>query len=289
MKLVRDQWHIAYKFSSESKFHLIKNSASFWVADPFPIEYQGEIYLFAELYLYKKNKGVIAYSKYVNGAFTHWKIAIEEPWHLSFPFIIDYKGNLFLCPESYKSGKYYAYISEVFPYKWRRLDPIRDDGNLYVDSVFASLNNETYFFSYQMNPLRHSEGKLYLHNLSKNKFQSPMEIITPYPRPGGNILKNQNQYIRVAQNCDLEYGHGLVFFDICIGEDSYKEELIKKIYAEDIAVDSSHKFCGIHTFNSYHDFQVIDLKTKDINPVDLFYRITRRFIKAFSVFRKKSP
>lgn len=55
-----------------------------------------------------------------------------------------------------------------------------------------------------------------------------MEIITPYPRPGGNILKNQNQYIRVAQNCDLEYGHGLVFSIFVSGRIATKKNRLKK-------------------------------------------------------------
>lgn len=43
-----------------------------------------------------------------------------------------------------------------------------------------------------------------------------------------------------------------------------------------IEIDSEKKFCGIHTYNVCEGMQVIDLKTKDINIVEIFYRIVRK-------------
>ena len=282
MKIKREQWNIAFKYSSDPVFKIIPNGISYWVADPFPVKYKGELYLFAELYYYKKNKGVIGYSKYKDGRFGSWHIAIEEPWHLSFPFIITNENNIYICPESYKSGKYFAYIAKEFPNKWERLSPIRADGNLYVDSVFSYIDNELYFFAYHMDPDCHSKGTLYYHNLSKDKFKHPTKISTAYPRAGGNILNYNNRYIRVAQNCDLEYGQGLVFFDFQFVNGNYYEKMVRKVYPDDIKIDSNKKFYGIHTFNTCDNFQVIDLKTKEFNLIDIFFRIIRKIYKCLT-------
>ena len=54
-----EHWQIAYR-EDEGEFKLVSNPDWAWAADPFLVKYKGEIYLFAELFLYKSERnGVI--------------------------------------------------------------------------------------------------------------------------------------------------------------------------------------------------------------------------------------
>ena len=276
MKLKKDHWHIAFKMENEKKFHLLRNTLFYWVADPFLYKYKGEWYLFAELFYYKKNKGVIGYSKFSNGKFEPWEIALEEPWHLSFPYIVEYNGKIYMCPEGYERGNYYAYESGDFPKVWKKVGNIMEDGSLYVDCHFSCIKEMVYFFAYKMNPENHQAGILSLYYLRDKTFYELQKIDTRYPRAGGAIFQSGDKLIRTAQDCEGDYGKGLVFFEITLRENLYQEKLIEKIYADMIEIDSEKKFCGIHTYNVCEGMQVIDLKTKDINIVEIFYRIVRK-------------
>ena len=71
-------WQIAYKNKKMSKYELIPNPNWAWAADPFLVEYKGELYIFAELFLYKSERnGVIGYCKYKNGTFGEWTVTMD--------------------------------------------------------------------------------------------------------------------------------------------------------------------------------------------------------------------
>ena len=94
-------WEIAYKDSKDSKYKIIKNPDWAWAADPFLVEYQGDIYLFAELFLYKTERNaVLGYCKYSNGTFGEWTVTMDKHWHLSYPNVFVLEDKLYMCPET---------------------------------------------------------------------------------------------------------------------------------------------------------------------------------------------
>ena len=53
----RNHWQIAYRNNAEKEFTLVQNPDWGWCADPFLVKFQGEIYLFAEIFLYDADEG----------------------------------------------------------------------------------------------------------------------------------------------------------------------------------------------------------------------------------------
>lgn len=107
--------------AKETVFHVIKNGWTYWIADPFPIEVDGELYIFAEMWRYRYLKGCIAYTKLTPEGFKKWKPVIEEKFHLSYPNIFRQGGKIYICPEANESGEIFLYECINFPEKWKKL------------------------------------------------------------------------------------------------------------------------------------------------------------------------
>ena len=58
-------------------FKTIPNSYTYWVADPFPFEKDGKLYIFGEMYDYFSLKGSTAYTALINCNFPKWKQITE--------------------------------------------------------------------------------------------------------------------------------------------------------------------------------------------------------------------
>ena len=73
------------------------------LADPFVISRDGRDYCFAEKYDYPTRLGrIVAYELTAQGA-TRLGTALAEPFHLSFPFLFEFEGGLFMCPETHQA------------------------------------------------------------------------------------------------------------------------------------------------------------------------------------------
>lgn len=102
-------------------FKAIRNNWRYWVADPFVFEYDGETYIFAELFDYLRRRGVIGYSKLgSNGNFSRWKEIIVEPYHMSYPQIFEYDGEIYIVPETGSGRTLDMYRAVDFPDKWEK-------------------------------------------------------------------------------------------------------------------------------------------------------------------------
>lgn len=50
--------------------------------------------------------------------FKHLGLALDEPWHLSYPFVFEHGGQMYMVPEGSKSGALRLYKATKFPLDW---------------------------------------------------------------------------------------------------------------------------------------------------------------------------
>lgn len=264
MKLYKKffHWQIAYKKKQSNRFIMISNPPYGWAADPFLVEYQNELYLFAEIFLYKsERKGVIGYCKYQDDGFSEWEITMDKHWHLSYPFVFVKNGKLYMCPEAVQSEEISIYELICFPNKWKKVMTLLANGK-YADTTFFQYNNVDYMFTYEHPEHSLIEGSLYLYKWDQDGVLQHRKISSDIrsARPGGKIIYKDNRLIRVSQNSDGGYGTGLVFSLIDNIWPEYQEHIIRKVYPEDLVVESKRKCIGIHTYNTCRDIEVVDFK-----------------------------
>lgn len=289
IKLRQIQYHVAYRKRGEKTFHVIKNNLNSWVADPFFFEYENDIYIFGEMWLNQKGKGVIAFSKWNGKGFSRWNPVIEENYHLSYPNIFMNNGNIYICPESNESNEIYLYKAIEFPYKWKKVH-IMLSGDRYVDTTFFKYNNEVYGLTYRLEEKRNDiNGQLYVFKIENQKVvfldNNPVSESDRIARPAGKCIERNKKIIRVSQNCENIYGKGLMFSEMNFDGTEYSEHLLCEIYPDDINYDAHYNLIGVHTYNEIDNFQVIDLRSYDFSLILLIFKIVNK-IKAIVEKRK---
>jgi hypothetical protein len=96
----------------------VPNPPGRYFADPFVIEHHGRTYCFVEDYVHARGKAHITVLEYRAGVATEVGPCLDEPFHLSFPFVFEYRRELYLCPEASGSLSVRIYRCVEFPLQW---------------------------------------------------------------------------------------------------------------------------------------------------------------------------
>lgn len=278
MNLFAESWNVAWRRKKslsilndkETQFVVIPNPIRYWAADPFLFEYDGKTYVFAELYDYVRRRGVIGYYIINEKSDRKWHPIIVENYHLSYPYVFEDSGNIYIMPESSKADSLYLYECIDFPEKWKKSLVIRQNVQC-VDSTFLNEKDRDELLAYEISDIQNP--KLILVDLKNQQRDRVIEIDSiDLRRPAGKVYKEG--HIRPAQNCVEKYGGGLVFYKYEFTQNGeYSEKEIARVYAEDLKLSRSLFLDGIHTYNSTKQYEVVDIKTRRLNIINLVFRI----------------
>ncbi|SAL82384.1 hypothetical protein AWB67_06108 [Caballeronia terrestris] len=233
-------------------------------ADPFPWrDADGRYHLFFEDLPYDTNKGVISHVA-LDPATNTWKapphVVLERPYHLSYPFIFAYEGNVFMVPETSNNRTIEIYRAAPFPSAWV-LHTVLMENIVAADTTLYYESGIWWLFT----TIEQGEGpnwdELYLYH-APTPFgpwhAHPMNPIVSdcrRARMAGNIFRDvSNRLIRPAQNCEREYGSALWFCEIT--------ELSPTAYAETplFSKEPPPAYVGFHTWNRVGEITVVDIK-----------------------------
>ena len=279
-----EKWTIAYRRKAEGKtlldnlsgtFIPLPNSWRYWRADPFLFERDGRSYLFAELYDRVKARGVLGCCELTDTGAGKWEVIIEEPWHLSYPFIFQQGNDVYLIPESFKSGKITLYKAACFPYEWTKVCDLAD--MVAVDSTIVDTAAGSYMITLR---IVNAEANLVVMALSEQMELKAARIASrkedPNVRPAGKTFVWKDQLIRPAQDCTKGYGYGLNFMRIsALDESRFSEELIRKVLPEEITIQGVRMPQGVHTYNFTDRYEVIDYKEYEFGIVGKLAKLLR--------------
>ena len=112
---------------SKKKDYLLKNyqeikpppPANFYWADPFLYKYKNRDYLFFENFNIKMQRGKISVGQLINNSLVNIKDILNFNYHMSYPFVFNFKKNIFLIPETSNKKRVEIWKSVSFPYKWK--------------------------------------------------------------------------------------------------------------------------------------------------------------------------
>lgn len=277
--LYAESWNVAYRMKSQgtilddkkSPFVIIPNDKRYWAADPMVFNHNGETFIFAELYDYKRCRGVIGYTKYDGTKFGKWIPIIIEPFHMSYPFVFEKDNDIFMIPETSSGNALMLYKAIDFPNKWEKVKNIVDNVK-WVDTSLIKTENGYIGFTEEL-PENQENVKDYKIVLDNELNLVDKELINDNDsihRCGGRIFKQSGNYIVVCQDCVEDYGKAL-YFRIC------DENLVEKnnyhIDPEDLRYTSKILIDGMHTYTATENFEVIDIKTRRFNIINFFYRL----------------
>ena len=278
-KLFAESWNIAFRETPEGTildnqsqpFRVIKNPARYWAADPFVFKKDEKTYIFAELFDYCTNKGVIGCTQLTDSGITGWRVIIKEPWHLSYPFVFEHNGEIYIMPEMNDGRALWVYKAETFPLVWKKVSVVLDDVK-YVDTTLKSEKDGFIAFSQEVDSI---PKVFFLNNrLEFEKYGEYEGESGCFVRPGGRFFSRDNRCYAVCQDCSQTYGGALIFFEVeTSGKGLKLGKRAKHLRPADIALDSGIVKNGIHTYSATKNYEVIDIKTRRFSLLNLLGRI----------------
>lgn len=277
-----ESWNVAYRNTPkgsilndnyQTEFIVIPNSKKYWAADPMAFEYKGEIYIFAELYDYKLCRGTIGYTKLENKRFGKWNQVIVEDFHMSYPNLFIKDNEVYMVPETSGANELIIYKAIEFPAKWKKHKTIKA-GVKWVDTTFWPSENDriTAYTETVSDPVQ--DYKLVFdkeYNLISEELIATDDNTL---RCGGRIFEYNGNVVRVCQDCRVKYG-GALYFRFC-DKGSLTEKKSVHVTPEDLAYDKKILLDGMHTYTALDNMEVIDIKTRRFNLINLFFRIKNK-------------
>ncbi len=278
--LSEEYWNIAFRETEENDFAFINKNRTFdslreskryWYADPFLFRYKEEIWLFVEAFDNKTEKGVIACMKYENGDFSNPEVVLEENFHLSYPYVYEENGEVYMMPETMEEGCIQIYKAEDFPKKWvkhKTLIKLENavDTVICGDKLITSVVTDSYEKRVDADVYDINTGK-YIQSLHKN---------SQLARGAGKIFFAEGKNIRPAQDCtNGVYGAGLVFYSIEEKEGSFSEEQVYTLVPQDFNVRNK-SVEGVHTYARAGNLEILDFKCKRFNLRRILWIIQKK-------------
>ncbi|MFH1913877.1 MAG: hypothetical protein ABIK45_06355 [Pseudomonadota bacterium] len=259
------RWILNYTFSAtlleaagrpDDLRRLPPPSDRFW-ADPFPIEHKERHYVFFEECLKSTGKGRICVAEIHEAGLGTPTVALQEPHHLSYPFLWQEADTLYMLPESSEVRQIVLYRCRAFPHAWEKervllegiaaKDPtlVRHEGLLWLFFMVPSPNKADQLYVYYADSL---QGPWREHK------RNPVLVDCERARPGGHFFRQGNSLFRVSQDCSSSYGQAVVICRV--------DELTPERYKETIVCKASHQnskeYAGFHTLNAAGKLVVAD-------------------------------
>lgn len=189
----------------------------FW-ADPFAWSQGGRRFIFFEEYPYATRTGRISVLELganlepLGPALP----VIDEPRHLSYPFLFEHGDRLYMVPESAGSGRVDLYRCTRFPFEWT-LEHTLMDGIQAADSTLFEHGGRWWLFcAARVGKARINASLFAFHADSPLSDRWVPHAANPLVhdyasgRPGGRIFRDgEGRLIRPAQDSVPRYGQGL--------------------------------------------------------------------------------
>ncbi len=268
-----DQWSLAYRIRSSPadtnnafyKFkHLLPPKDRFW-ADPFPVKVGDKYFIFVEEYLYERGRAHISVIEMDGrGAAKDPVKVLERDYHLSYPFILEWRGEYYMIPETSDNKTVELYRCVSFPYEWE-LERVLLESSNPVDATLVEIDDLWWMFvNISVGGVSKNWDELHLF-YSESPFgpwrphrRNPVKSDVRCSRPAGRLFRVNGDLYRPAQDCSKHYGYGMSINRVMqLTPDDFYEEEVSKILPE-----WEKKIIGTHTLNSYDDITVIDCLMK---------------------------
>jgi hypothetical protein len=227
----KEQWSIGIYWSdSPTAFTAFRNrgnpvltaqdvtdvSAKF-VADPFLAQESSTWYLFFEVYNLDTGQGDIAVATSKNTR--KWKydrVVLDEPFHLSYPYVFSWQNEYYLIPESYEANSIRLYKALDFPSRWSFVTNLVE-GKDFVDPSIVQFDGKWWIFVSSVSELDCLQ-LYYADDLMGPWVEHPMSPIVMnvgnIARPGGRVLAYDGRVIRYQQDLDSAWGQRIWAYEV---------------------------------------------------------------------------
>ena len=262
-----DQWFLAYNLgdvqiteqSLDQLNYMEPPKGRFW-ADPFPIERDGTYFIFLEEFVYEAMKAHISVIEMDSeGNWNPPVKVLERDYHLSYPFLFEWEGNLYMIPETKRNKTIELYRCVEFPMRWEFETVLMDDVQA-VDTTLHEKDGLWWLFSNIGGKDFASNDELHIF-YSETPFgpwiphkRNPVKSDVRSARPAGRLFYQNGDLFRPAQDCSERMGGAMCLNRvISLTTEDFKEEVVTRIEPKWMK-----GLLGAHTFNTAGRLTMLD-------------------------------
>jgi hypothetical protein len=238
----------------------------FW-ADPFLFRKGDQTFVFFEDYRYDRARGLISCAQILpDAAISTTEVVLDLSVHLSFPFIFEESGEIWMIPETSEERTVDLYRCIQFPLLWKKEKRLID-GHRLSDSVLVRYEDRWWMFTSLEEGDTNEFRKLCLFSapsLTAEWVPHPLNPVVDdvsLARPGGRMFWEAGRLIRPAQDCSAGYGHSLAFAEVTrLNDREFRQVPVGRIGPDWIQHGVG---AGTHGYDATAEFEVLDGFTKE--------------------------
>ena len=237
-----------------------------YLADPFALKRGGVIHVFVEAFDYRTKHAVIEQHEFSSDFVWRGKSTVlVRPFHLSYPYLVEDGGEIFMIPESQRAGEIALYRAKKFPNEWVRETALLTGIRGAEASVIKHEGCWWMFFTI-VGPQARDQREL--HIAHAQTLTGPWQLHPSNPildnragaRPGGTpFVGADGKLILPVQDCSRTYGGAIRFLHFTtLNPSQVAVEHLDATLGGHL-VSSTHGE-GFHTFAGCGDITLIDTK-----------------------------
>jgi hypothetical protein len=267
--ICREQWQVAYRAcpreldaTGAEQFSVLRPPTGVHYADPFAFEWNDARYIFFERWEDGKNGEIWCVELDKQNQPGEPVRVLVRPYHLSFPYVFDGGGEIYMLPETSQNRTLELYRATEFPLRWERCTVLMD-GNA-VDSSIVKHEGLWWMFTSGLagHGFKYSELSVLWADSPEGPWhahpRNPVVCDVHCGRPAGAVFVADGELIRPGQDCSQGYGRGITLSRIdVLSKTEYRETAVKTI-EPNIARD----VCGVHTLNRSATLETLDFKLR---------------------------
>ena len=190
-----------------------------FAADPFGRQEASGIAVCCEEYDYSGRRGFLSAAQVATGRdAVGWRPIVREPYHLSYPYLIEHDGRVYCCPEMSEAEEIALYEATDFPFAWERRTTLVRGFPAADSTIFA------YEGRYWLLCTRAGAGAdntcLYAFHADdlfgpwSAHARNPVKVDARSARPGGTPFMRDGRLHRPAQDCAGSYGRRIAIMHV---------------------------------------------------------------------------
>jgi hypothetical protein len=223
-----------------------------YIADPFALISEGRLILLVEEFNHWCPKGRIAAKVLPSGVSSGAAmVAFDCRCHFSYPFLLEWDGEIFCVPEAHETGSILLYRAINFPDRWEfaatlvrdfpGIDPtiFRHGGLWWLLASKGGGGSTERLYGWYAERL---DGPWIPHLLN------PLKCDVRSSRPAGRPFVAQGRLIRPAQDCSSGYGGAVTFNHvIALTPTNFEEVTVGALFPDlqGAYPDGLHTVCGL--------------------------------------------
>ncbi|HEX8074525.1 MAG TPA: hypothetical protein VF545_06045, partial [Thermoleophilaceae bacterium] len=270
--LYRRPWYVLVRprgddplASWEGDAGLVRWEPGHLYADPILFEHEGRHHLFCEHMPPGAPRAAISHTELRDDRPAAAPVPVlTADCHLSYPFVFEYGGEVFLVPETSAARRLELHRAVDFPHSWELDTVLMDDVDV-SDATLTRHDGRWWMFATIAGPGASRLDELHVFHAADPRGPWTAHRLNPVvsdvrcARPAGPILREDGGLVRPAQDGSRRYGGAVSFrrIDVLTAED-YAEHELRRL--EPSMVPGAR---ATHAYSRDSRFEAIDARRRE--------------------------